>query len=79
MKNYLKITVAAACAAMISFSTLARIPPDGDCDAWWSMYQTCQANGHNFLGGFTCSELYENWCDCYLSHGVSSQVVAIKQ
>jgi hypothetical protein len=69
MKKFIKFALAAVCTCAVSFSSFARIPADGDCDAWLDLLNRCEANPGGFYYGYTCSELYYTWQDCRNDNG----------
>ena len=64
MKKLIKLALFAATTCVVSLSSSARIPADGDCNAWRTMYENCIANGTGYFHGMTCAQIDWEWYTC---------------
>lgn len=64
MKRITQLTLAAACTAMVSFSSVAGYPGDGDCNSWKRLLDRCETGAPGGYYGMTCAEIYYTWKDC---------------
>ena len=69
MKKIIKVALFAIATCSVSFSSLARFPAQGDCDAWNDLLTRCEATEDKEIYGMACQEVYNEYQNCVSGNG----------